>query len=563
MKIYSFTPILPVVIFAVARVVLAVVAVGSSRAQHDVLVAAANITDANGAKDAAHKHFMATVWQVTEMLFYILVLDLLRDVLVSYGAVQIMKFKTAIYATYQIYWIHHVKNSVEDLGIMSYAGQYVSVVFAVTDAACLIAVLVVRFGPENPRAMLAACVGLPIITYGLLRMTTVISALSKKLRKSIREMDDRARISSEREFEVHDWSFREMIALTIMRDWVSAHLNGLCCVPFVVVQFLAHVLFGLAGYASLVAEPGTARANYLSFNANGYFIIMMMRSIGHVLHSYSSWRSSGAEFESAMEKLEEHPSVFNVTVGIPGKPYSADGSLVIACLKSKPKEGFAVHSAGPIVLRPGFTLVSGPSGEGKSTMCRLFAGTMDEESLDLKLGDTENAEGPSCLTMNASETRSVATGVAAMNAIARDARVMQQKSGGSAMPKVSMSVEMFYGEHWATAREILCEFDMEKYACSGAKISKKELSGGQEDRLELARVICDAIAAGVGVVVLDEADAALDAMNCARFVRILEKWLAGVRIMIISHTKETASLIMSSSSYAGAYNVSGGTIART
>jgi ABC-type dipeptide/oligopeptide/nickel transport system ATPase subunit len=542
MKVYSFTPITPLAIYAVVRTILAVVSVRGADTQKDVLISAANITDAAGVAKATHDHIVSVVWQFAEVAGFSLVLDILHDILMSRSIVQIARFESAIYKTYQAYWIRHVSSSVEDLGIMKYAGQYVGVTFAVVDLLCVTGSNVKRFGPEHPRLMLAMLAGAPVLIYGLIRLVCAISKVSETMRTRLREMDDRIRLAHMRERNERLWDFAVTQLLRLERDWIGAQLTVLCTLPWLLVRCLACAGFGVVGLAALGADSATARANYMSFAANGLVIFTLMGSLGRALHSYAKWRSEGVEFESAMEKLEEHPRAMEVVAGSAGL-YGAGGILTIARLESKPIGGFALR-AEPIEIRPGLTVVGGPSGGGKSSLNRLFSGTMDEGSLDLSLG------------------AGMLSGTAAMNAIARDARVMEQKSADALLPHVPVSVEAFYGEHVGMAMEILREFDMGKFVLAGAKFSVKKMSGGEQNRAVIVRVICEAIAARVGLVVLDEADAPLDKKCCARFVHILEKWLVGKRVVIVSHTEETVALIKASALFGGAYEVAEGVVTR-
>jgi ABC-type glutathione transport system ATPase component len=178
-----------------------------------------------------------------------------------------------------------------------------------------------------------------------------------------------------------------------------------------------------------------------------------------------------------------------------------------------------------LTLAAGSTLaLVGPSGSGKSTLARCLAGLEAPDGGDIRLN------GRSIVGLAAREQRAVRTQV----------QLIFQDSATALPPRLTAAeiveeplVILRRGTGPERRRRVHALFERVGLAASLERRRPFELSGGQRQRLAIAR----ALAVEPKLLVLDEAQAGLDAESQAQIVDLLSKLQAAsaVGYLLVSH----------------------------
>lgn len=176
--------------------------------------------------------------------------------------------------------------------------------------------------------------------------------------------------------------------------------------------------------------------------------------------------------------------------------------------------------------------VLGPNGAGKSTLLAVMAGELGIEGGSVRLGAL-NLEQLTALEQ--AQRRAVVTQQSNLNFDLRVREVLQM----GAYPYPQASQEQV--EQWCTRALMLTEL------LSLQEKSYTELSGGEQQRVQLARALVQCFAIGqnqeAAYLLLDEPLASLDPRHQAQFMQILEQLVTSARlgVLIVMHDLNMAA----------------------
>jgi putative ABC transport system ATP-binding protein len=169
------------------------------------------------------------------------------------------------------------------------------------------------------------------------------------------------------------------------------------------------------------------------------------------------------------------------------------------------------------------TVITGPSGTGKSTLARVLAGFLAPDRGTVEFGS------PGTRPALVAQDEALVSFLTASETVALPLQA-------EALPRPEIRNRC---RHWLGATGL--------DACAGRLVD--ELSGGQRQRLAIAR----ALAMGASVVVMDEPTAGLDAENRNMVVALLQAEMEhGAAVVVVSHDSEILARSTATVELAGA-----------
>jgi molybdate transport system ATP-binding protein len=194
------------------------------------------------------------------------------------------------------------------------------------------------------------------------------------------------------------------------------------------------------------------------------------------------------------------------------------------------------HVAGALTLdvslelRQPWTVLFGPSGSGKTTILRAIAGLIRPQNGEITLALPDQTT-----LFNSS------TGVD-VPAHLRPVRSAQQTP--RLFPHLSVRENLLYGcgpgatprEQQALAGNLLRLFRIEPLA----EARPHRLSGGEQQRANVARAVLSAVSSGRSLLLLDEPFTGLDAEVASALLRDLQRWPALSHTPVLSVTHNLA-----------------------
>lgn len=188
--------------------------------------------------------------------------------------------------------------------------------------------------------------------------------------------------------------------------------------------------------------------------------------------------------------------------------------------KSRSSAGFTLEA--DFQVDPGFTVLVGPSGTGKSTLLRCIAGLTDPDRGRITIGDRVLFDDASKTSITAAQRKVafVFQHLALFPHLTVEENVgygIRSLPSGEREPKIASVLESFRIGHLRSQLP-------------------KEISGGEQQRVALAR----ALVTEPCVLLLDEPLSSLDVHNKASIIEDLRKWndAHGVPILYVTHSQE-------------------------
>lgn len=206
-----------------------------------------------------------------------------------------------------------------------------------------------------------------------------------------------------------------------------------------------------------------------------------------------------------------------------GNDRGTDHALDVRVLKTysgRGQAGFTLEA--DFQVQPGFTVLVGPSGTGKSTLLRCIAGLTDPDKGRITIGHR--------VLFDSDEGTSV---VAAQR---RVAFVFQHLA---LFPHLSVEENVAYGIRRLPRdqKEARITAVLESFRIAHLRTQiPKQISGGEQQRVALAR----ALVTEPAVLLLDEPLSSLDVHNKASIIEDLQKWNAAhnVPVLYVTHNQE-------------------------
>ena len=203
-----------------------------------------------------------------------------------------------------------------------------------------------------------------------------------------------------------------------------------------------------------------------------------------------------------------------------GDPQPALDVRVLKSYNGRGQSGFTLEA--DFQVQPGFTVLVGPSGTGKSTLLRCIAGLTDPDGGRIAIGKRVLFDAENKISVPAAHRRV--------------AFVFQHLA---LFPHLSVEENVGYGIRRmpASEREPQVAAILESFRIAHLrKQLPKEISGGEQQRVALARSLVTEPAA----LLLDEPLSSLDVHTKASIIEDLQKWNEkhGVPILFVTHSQE-------------------------
>ena len=226
---------------------------------------------------------------------------------------------------------------------------------------------------------------------------------------------------------------------------------------------------------------------------------------------------------SASESVFQRAGFSDRTSAAASQAVHPGRALDVRVLKSysgRGQSGFTLEA--DFQVQPGFTVLVGPSGTGKSTLLRCIAGLSDPDQGRITIGERVLFDAEKKISITAAQRRV--------------AFVFQHLA---LFPHLSVEENVSYGIRRlpVAQREERVASVVESFRISHLrKQLPKEISGGEQQRVALAR----ALVTEPSLLLLDEPLSSLDVHNKASIIEDLQKWnqAHGVPVLYVTHSQE-------------------------